>query len=691
VGKTRLALQAAADTLDFFADGVFLVQLASIADPDLVVPTIAQVLAVREAPGLSGEDRVAEFLRDRHMLLILDNFEQVVEAAPRVAHLLATCPRLKTLVTSRAVLRLSGEHDFPVAALALPRETGVEPAEQLAQYAAVRLFVERARATRPDFNINPQNASVIASICSRVDGLPLAIELAAARVRHVPVDLLHARLQRSLDLLVGGNRDLPARQRALRDTTAWSYDLLTADEKRFFRQFGIFVGGATVEAAEAVCDLKGCSALDLLGQLIDNSLVLAEDHAIGDGVVLVRYRSLETLREFALDRLATEGELAALQRRHVDFYVSWAEQAAVQLRGSSEAEWLRRLELEQGNFRAALAWAASTPDEAVGLRMVAAIWPVWSVRGQLTEGRAQLQGFLDSGGEAEPLVRARALEGAGVLARTQDDYAQAAIYHEESLALRTAVADHSGAAASRYHLGSLGLDSGDYAAAEANFEASLTLHRALGDTRGIAACLSSLGVVAWFNGDHPRATTLFKESLGLRRDIGDRYGMAMSLRLLAEVTSADGAFEPAAAYVEECLRLRRQLGDKNGLGHALLTAGDLARRRGNSSEALAHYRECLVVDGELGNRAGIARCLDRLAGILAPGGQPHAAARLFGSAAAVRRSIGSALHPEEQAALEKDLAVTRGLLSPEDFEVAWAAGELTPPFKAIEGVVEVLS
>jgi predicted ATPase/class 3 adenylate cyclase len=388
-GKTRLALQVAVDVLEDFADGVFFVPLAPISDPTLVASTVAQTLGVQETGSRPLLERLKEFLQDKAVLLVLDNFEQVIAAVPVVTALHAACPRLKSLVTSREVLRLQGEHEFPVPPLAVPDLRHLPASERLSQYAAAALFIQQASAVKPDFMVTNDNAPAVAEICVRLEGLPLAIELAAARSKLLSPQALLARLGSRLELLRGGARDLPARHQTLRGAIAWSYDLLSPDEQALFRRMAVFVGGCTLEAAEAVCRAAGPPELDVLEgmtSLVDKSLLRQEEEANREP----RFQMLETIREYGLECLTTSGELESARRAHATDYLALAEEAEPELTGPQQGVWLHRLETEHDNLRAALQWSQARQDAETGLRLGGALWRFWLVRGYLREGRERL-------------------------------------------------------------------------------------------------------------------------------------------------------------------------------------------------------------------------------------------------------------------------------------------------------------
>lgn len=659
IGKTRLALQVAAELVDRFADGVYLVALGPIADPDLVVGTIAQTLGLRDLGSVAPEDSLKTYLNDKDVLLVLDNFEQVVGAGPRVMALLVACPRLTILATSRVSLHLRGEHEFAVPPLDLParrrtraRVTMTEmDLASLTHFAAVALFIERAQAVKRDFAITSANAPAIAEICARLDGLPLAIELAAARVRLLTPQALLARLSSRLKLLTGGARDLPERQQTLRNTIAWSHDLLAPQEQALFRRLAIFAGGCTLEAAETVCaapddtDPLTLDVLDGLDSLAAQSLLrqqgptgsdASDDPEGGEP----RFHLLETIREFGLEQLRASGEADALQQAHLVYCRALAERAAQQFFGSREAPWFALLEREHDNFRAALGWARERGDATEGLRLAGALAYFWFTYGYLSEGREWLEGLLalprpDTAAEdAVPaVVRARALYGAGDLALWQGDFDRAMLRLEQSLPLARAAGDRGLVVDTLNRIGVTTIQQGNSELATPRFEESLALARELGDVTRLLAPLNNLGEVAYIQGDLDRATTYYEEALAYSRRVGDR-------------------------------RVHIMLGN----------LGNVARRQGNPMKAEALYRESLEFAQALGDPRSIAECLESMAMARAMAHDGGRAARLFGAASAVRDLIGAPQPPNERDDLEAALRPARATLGGEAWQVALAAG-----------------
>jgi len=652
VGKTRLSVDVAAGLRADYADGVFLVSLAPLRDPALVASAITQALGVREQGDRALHDTLIEHLRDKRLLLLLDNFEHVAQAAPLLAELLAACPTLTLLVTSRAPVHVRGEHTLPVPPLAVPDLAAILPLDTLAALPAVALFVQRAEAAAPDFALTSANALAIAAICRRLDGLPLAIELAAPRVTLLPPHALMARLEQRLLVLVGGARDLPERQRTLRAAIAWSYDLLHAGEQALFRCLAVFAGGAALEAVEAVChtagELEG-DALEWLAALVDKSLLRRAEGPDGEA----RVGMLETIRAYARERLAASGEAEATERAHAAYYMALAEQAEPELMGSEQVAWLARLEREHDNLRAALHWAQQGGEGEIGLRLAGALWRFWYAHGYLSEGRAWLESLLDLDTRrvpiVTPLVRAKALHGAGQLACRQQAYARSMSCYEESLALRRARGDTPGIAASLSALGNVAFDQFDFARAQALFEESLALRRASGNIGLISSSLNNLGAVAWNQGDHARARTLYEESLALSRTVGEPYASAVALHNLGEVAHDQGDADRAAALFGEGLTLGQAMGDKET----------------------------------------VAFCLEGCAHVAVAQGQPGRATRLLGAADALRAAIGVPIPPTDQAGYDRAVIAARKILGDDAFAAAWAAGAALSLEQAITLALEV--
>ena len=637
VGKTRLALQVAADIAPAFADGVSFVELGSIRDPSLVLPTIAHTLGIRDKSNLPLSEQLVAHLRRRQALLVLDNLEQLVDAAPQIANLLTFSPRLKMLATSRTVLRLSIEHDVPVAPLALPE--------------AVQLFVTRARAASPGFELTAANAAVVSAICTRLDGLPLAIELAAARTPALAPAALLARLEHALPLLTSGARDQPDRLRTMRDAIAWSYDLLTPIEQTLFGRLAVFVGGFELRSAESVCRLlnaeggatspfrlpDGITMLDIVHSLVEKSIVRQVD---GQEAAEPRYRMLETVREFGLELLEASGEASAVRAAHAADVVTMAEDLSEQVWIPGNEQVLARLDAEHDNVRAALSWAEAAGASALGLRLARAMINYWVVRGHYREGRGWLERALGWDRPIPSPERVRALVGVGWLATLQGEYELADAALNEALRIsRTVDAGLMGATV-LHGLALLNLHRGHYDEAASWMEQALALYRELEST-----------VVA-----------------------GPQY-VSSAYALLGRIAQARGDAAAAEAYLEEGLQGLRAQGFTWRIADTIRSLGDLARDRGDLDEAMVRYVESVNLAQEHGDRLFLTAALEGVASIAAAHGDAERAARLYGAAAATREQLGASIEPWERPAHERGIARARGALPPETFAAVWAAGE----------------
>ena len=614
-GKTRLALQAGATLNPRFDDGVFVVHLAPVADPDLVVPAIAQVLGVRESAGLALDDRLSEFLTSRRVLLILDNFEQIIGAGTRIAGLLARAGGLAVLVTSRLPLRIGGEHQVSVPPLAVPDPDHLPALDTLGQVPSVALFVERAAAVRPDFALDDGNAGAISAIARRLDGLPLAIELAAARTKMLSPDEIRVRLGRRLDLLKGGRRDALPRHQTLRSTIAWSYDLLNEEQRVLFRHLAMFPGGSTLAAVEATASARAIEIdlHDAMESLLEHSLLGRIQATDGTS----RFVMLETIREYAMERLTEAGEAAAAARAQANHFVGLASRADEGIGTADQERWLNTLDDEHDNARAALTWLedASEPDAAeTRLRLAGSLARFWQVRGHLTEGRRHLEGALERDGRSAPHVRAAALEGAGTIALMQGDYGEARQWYEQGFALARFLGDEDLVASFLNSLAAIALAQGDLTRATDLCQESLEIARSAGASRGIGNALANLGAIAHYRGELESAHRNYESCLALRRQLGDELGAAtMLLNLLLLLAPNPEDADEAARYGEECLRITTRLGDKQGMAYACTGLGVAAETGGDAAEAAMRYAESLELFRTIGDRSGIAGALGKLA------------------------------------------------------------------------------
>jgi predicted ATPase/transcriptional regulator with XRE-family HTH domain len=725
-GKTRLALHVAAELLREFEDGVFFINLAPITDPDVVISEIAQTLGVSETWSKSLLEGVKTYLGDKRIVLVLDNFEQVVEAAPVVGELLTRAPGVKVMVSSRVPLHIRGEKEFVVPPLHLPDLQYLPPLERLGRYEAIQLFLERATDVGTDFELMEDNASAVAHICARLDGLPLAIELAAARVKVLSPETILRRLESRLELLTGGHRDLPPRQRTLRGAIEWSYDLLDQDERRLFRRLAVFQGGRTLEAIEAVCDIEANSRIQMLDgvrSLVDNSLLRREEGAGG----VPRFVMLETIHEFAREKLTESGEHEALSREHALYFMALAEQAAPNLTGPKQQEWFARLEDEHDNIRAALRWAseahnASGPDPVhegaigapeIGLRLAAALGRFWDVRGYWSEGRQQLRRALSLGQatasdttgatattagpppSATPAsieyrtARAEALIWAGLWASLmEENIDMASELYDQSLALSKELDDKGGIANALHRLAGKALERGDLPKARSLTEQSLQIYQELGDKPKVATLLYLLSDVVYQMGDIPAARSLMEESLSLRRELGDKTGIALSLRGLGFTHVMEGDLPAARSLYEQSLALQIELGANNNIPWGYSNLALVIYLEGDYPAARSLYEQSLTLQKELGAKIGIVVGLAGLGGVAAGLGQAHRGARLLGAAGALLQSISSVLWPDDQMSYERGIASARAQLGDQGFEKAWHEGSAMNTEQAIAYALE---
>ncbi len=689
IGKTRLAVQLASRLGEHFPGGTYFVPLSSLSDPGLLGSAIVQALGIREAGTQSPMEVLKSNLRRSGRspkLLLLDNFEHLVGAVPTVVELLSVASRLKVLVTSRSALHVYGENEFPVPPLALP-EQPVATVAVLERSPAVALFVQRAVAVKPDFQLTAENAAAVAEICARLDGLPLAIELAAARVKVLSPTAMRARLSSRLQLLTGGARDMPQRHQTLRAAMDWSHDLLTPNEQKLFRRLSVFAGGCTLEGAEAVCDAKGDLDLDLLDgmeSMVDKSLAQRDEQANGEP----RFVMLETIREYALEKLEASGEKALAKRAHAAYCLVLAEEKATEQIGTVSADWLAHYGIEHDNFRAAVEWLTETEDVEWGLRLGGALFRYWEMREYLAEGRARLDKLLKiRGAQAPTKARSRALFAAGVLGVEQGDYAAAESLIRESLEISRRLDDAQGAAVCLNALAVSARDRGDIQSARSLFEESLAVWRELGDPKAVASAVSNLANIVKLQGDNARARALYAECLSIFSGLGDRAGVAWSMNYQGDVARDQGDPAAARALYEESLEIFRELGDRWGIAGTLADLGNLASDQGNYSMAQDLYRQSITTFQELEHKRGIARLLECFACSAAVQLEAERSLRLAGAAAALRQNIGAPLTPAEHAKLEASLHTARQALGSTMGGTAWSEGWALPVEKAIEEVL----
>jgi predicted ATPase/DNA-binding winged helix-turn-helix (wHTH) protein len=648
-GKTRLGIAVAEAVADRFSGGVVFVNLASIMQADQVGISLVDALEIQQVANRTIPQLVGDSLKGvGPFLLLLDNFEQVLPAAGVVSDLLRTCPSLKVLVTSRSCLRVYGEQEFPVT--------------PLAQGSAVELFAHRAAAVWPDFAITPENETAVGEICTRLDGLPLAIELAAARTRMLPPSAILDRLDHPLQLLTGGALDLPERQQTLRKAIDWSHGLLNEDEQRLFRRLSVFVGGCSLESAEAVCNTRADLETDLfdgLSSLVDKNLVQCLDRTQAEP----RFAMLETIREYAMEKLKESGEQFATRRAHSAYCLVLAEEGNPELNSSERTAWLTRCDHEIENLRSALDWLFETVNADWSLRLCVALFRFWDMREHLSEGRARLETVRTMAGLDFPKERARVSLFLGALATAQGDYKAAEGFLKEGLSLYEELDDEPGIAASLNALAISTRDGGDLVAAQTNFERSLACWRLLSDRSAVARCLHNLANVVRARGDYPRARWALGEAKEIFQELGDRSGAAWSTNQLGDIAHATGDIAGARLLYERALTIFRDAGDPWGSARSLADLGSIHCEQGSYSSANAAFREALKVFAALEHRRGVARVLEGYACLAVAEEQAERALTLAAAATELRRLISAPLSQAEQSPLDKTLQRARKALT----------------------------
>jgi predicted ATPase/DNA-binding CsgD family transcriptional regulator len=711
VGKTRLAIQVATEVQEDFPDGVSFIPLAPISDPELLIPTIAHTLGLRETGNRPLLDLLKSSLQSKHLLLLQDNFEQIIAAAPVLADLLEACPQVKLLVTSREVLRVRGEHEFVVQPLPVPDLKQSAGSEALSHYASVALFTQRAQAVKPDFQVTDTNASTIAAICARLDGLPLALELAAARLKLLSPQALLARLEHRLQVLTRGPRDVSERQQTLRNTIKWSYDLLNAEEQRLFRCLSVFVGGCTLEAVEAVCSVCGTGArsvLDGVASLLDKNL-LHQTETEGEEP---RLMMLETIREYGLEALAMSGEMEATRQAHALYCLQFAEEVEPKLVGAEQQHWFARLEREHDNLRAALQWSLERKEVEQSLRLSKALGGFWNSH-HVSEGRQWLEQALSESGEGVPSLRANVLGGLGLLLYNLGDFEQAERRCGESLALYRELGDMADMAGPLGVLAIVKEAQGEYTRARSLFEECLARYSEAGNKPDRAVVLCNLAILYREQGEYDKACSCAEEGLALFKELEDNQGISYALFILGDVLFVSQRGKAAVAPVlEECLALTKVGGLRYGETHALLaefalSQGDLVTARSFNEISLAYYRttdqranipdalliwgriaaaqgdyaaaqafyeESLALAREMGFQRKLPFVLEALANVVSARGELVWAARLWGTAEALRNAMGTLIPPVHRTDYERSVAAARAQLGQKAFAAAWAEG-----------------
>ncbi len=678
VGKTRLAIEIAGELIEEFEDGIWFVDLGPLTDPEFVVPAIAAAVGVTHAPGQPILDTVTEHLRGRRAMLVLDNCEHLLDVTARsVDALLRGCGLVRVVATSREGLAIPGEAVFPVPSLSLP-DADAATSSDLGSYEAVQLFIERAIAAAPGFQITDRNAPAIAQICRRLDGVPLALELAAARVRALPVEQIAERLDDRFRLLTGSSRITVPRHQTLRQTIDWSHELLADDERAVFRRLAVFVGGCSLEAAEAVCSggpVESDFVLDILSRLVDKSLLVAETEGIQ-----ARYRQLESIRQYARDRLLESGEARDALRRHRDWFLAMVARAEPEFfRGVESGEWLQRLDTEHDNLRAALQWSLDEPGEQRdGLHLAAGLWRFWEIRGHLAEGRFWLESFLEATAEEVSSLQADAYTGAGILALMLGDHQAASALHERSLELHRQVGGPDGIAFAANNLANAAVLSGDYAAARQLYETSLAWAREQPDPRVLGFTIVNMAEAVALGGEPEVAQAQYDEGIAVFRQAGDQWGEAFALDSLGVMLAREGRHDEATGLHDQALAISRSMGDQRGVARALAHLGDAAAKAGDIERARSLYIQSFEIRRALRDLPGTASGMEKLASVVTER-DPRAAAVLLGTAERVRDLIRA---PVPRAVREEYEALRRkveSLLGESVFEEARAEGRRLSP------------
>lgn len=688
-GKTRVSLRVARRVMRRFPHGVWFAELAPLTDPSLVPLVVSASIGVREEAARSVLDVLIESLGSKHVLVVLDNCEHLIEATARfAASLLRACPNVRILATSQEALNVAGERLWSAPPLSLPDAESPRSPDQLEASEAVRLFVERAVMHSPRFELTPENADAVARICMRLDGIPLALELAAARVKVLSVEQIAERLDDRFRLLTGGGRGVDARQRTLRGTLDWSHELLTGLERIVFRRLAVFAGGCSLDAAELVCaggEVDAFEVLDLLARLADKSLV-ASDEVRG----VSRFRMLQTIRHYGLDRLVESGEEDTVRQRHGRFFLDFAEGAEREMGGALQSVWLAKLDQEHDNLRGALEWYRSTGDDNRMLRLTGALAKFWYIHGHEREGRSWLDASLRRPGGSDA-ARAKALVGAGSLARVQRDYDSAEKLVRESLDLWRSLGDEVGLANALNHLGFIAQWRGEYESAEQLHSESLARARDAGDDSEVATALNNLGVIARYRADYAGARDLFHESLALFRRLGDKRYIAGTLNNLGVIAAIEGDLELASRLQEEHLAIRRELGDRRGLAAALTNLGEIMQMRRSHGRAARLLVEGMTLYEESGDRRGVAITLESFVSLAIADDDASLALRLAGAAAELRRAIESPLSPAEAEEFDRQLVPARNALGADRAEAEFRLGCALPVEQAVRSALELAS
>jgi predicted ATPase/DNA-binding NarL/FixJ family response regulator len=680
-GKTRLSIEIGHLERTNFGDGVVFVPLANLTSANAMLGAVAQALDVREAPGGSLADAISSVASGLDVLLILDNLEQIDNPVPALTLLFDNAPEIRILATSRSALRIRGEHEVEIEPFATPDPAKLPPIDELAANPAVSLFVDRASSVKPTFALGPDNAADIAEICRRLDGLPLAIELAAARSKLLSPAQMLPRLANRLQLLTSGPRDLPERQQTLRDAIAWSHDLLPEREQLLYRRMAVFSGGATVDEVTIIAGFDQDNAFDDLAALVDHSLVRVIDGVDGEA----RYTMLQTIRDFAVELLDESGETDAIRTRMIEYYVALSDTIKAELVGAGSAHWLKVVQAEIDNLRSAHRWAVERGDAVSAQRIASSLPRFWEVQGNFSEGRSWLTAALALGNEPT-LDRAHALIGLATLARRQGDYESAIASYEEGLAIFRSLDDRSGIATALNNLGVVAQDQGDYDRARELLTEAQQYFASIDDRPRNASALNNLGLVARRQGDMEGAVRLYEQSLALWTELGDQLRRALCLNNLGVVAYYLGDNDTAENRYREALAVYRQLEDRSGAALTLNNLAEVLRDRGDYPQAMTAWQESLALRSVQGDRVGIAACLIGIGRIAAISGLHDLAAHLFATAVRLQTETGVSLPPRERDVQDKAIAELRRSVDAATIQRSWDAGNAMPLATLLEEV-----
>ncbi len=633
-GKSRLALQTAADVIDEYENGVWFAELAAVSDPEFLTAAINNSLGIKEEPKKTPEETLVDHLKDKEILIILDNCEHLINAcADLTERLLSSCPKLKIIATSREALNCSGEQIFKIPALTHPDPNSGDTPEQLTQYESVRLFIERALFVNPKFRVTNENAPALAEVCSRLDGIPLAIELAAARIKVLPIEKIYERLDDRFNLLTGGKRTALPRQQTLRALIDWSYDLLSEEERTLWSRLSVFSGGWTLEAAEEICSdepIDKNSIIYLLSDLTEKSVIIFDQEK-------TRYRILETIKQYGFEKLSDKNLMFL---HHLKYFIELSEKAEPELLKENMKFWLDIIDADHNNFISAIEWSVNNDNTEKGAIIAAALGGFWNIRGHYSAGIRLIKNILQSSEALDKSLKSKVLSWIGVLKWRQGDYEQAEKYHKENLASGKEIGDKRGIATSLNSLAVVSFYRGDHEQAEKYLKESLTIEKEIGDKRGIAVSINSLGNVSFDRGDFEQAEKYFKESRAILEEFGDKRGMAASINNLGNVSFNRGDYEQAEKYYRECLAIRKEIGDQRGIAASTGNLGNVLSARGDFEQAEKYHKENLAVRKKLGDKFGIAKSLENLGNVSIARGDHKQAEKYHKESLAIRKEIG---------------------------------------------------